>query len=42
MILRTSARHRRKIAGLPEQADWLVNDKLVDRIWRREGLEVPH
>ena len=29
----------RKIAGLLEQAGWLVNDKRVERIWRREGLE---
>ena len=32
----------RKIAGLLEQAGWLVNDKRVERIWRREGLKVPH
>ena len=25
-----------------EQAGWLVNDKRVERIWRREGLKVPH
>ena len=31
-----------KIAGLLEQAGWLVNDKRVERIWRREGLKVPH
>jgi hypothetical protein len=31
----------RKIAGLLEQAGWLVNDKRVARIWRREGLKVP-
>ena len=30
----------RKIAGLLEQAGWLVNDKRVERIWRREGLKV--
>ena len=24
-------------AGLLEQAGWLVNDKRVERIWRREG-----
>ncbi len=24
-----------------EQAGWLVNDKRVERIWRREGLKVP-
>jgi putative transposase len=28
----------RKIAGLLEQAGWIVNDKRVERIWRREGL----
>ena len=32
----------RKIAGLLEQAGWLVNDKRVERIWKREGLKVPH
>ena len=32
----------RKIAGLLEQAGWLVNDKRVERIWRRGGLKVPH
>lgn len=32
----------RKIAGLLRQAGWLVNDKRVERIWRREGLKVPH
>ena len=31
----------RKIAGLLDQAGWLVNDKRVERIWRREGLKVP-
>jgi transposase InsO family protein len=31
----------RKIAGLLEQAGWVVNDKRVERIWRREGLKVP-
>ena len=31
----------RKIAGLLRQAGWLVNDKRVERIWRREGLKVP-
>jgi putative transposase len=31
----------RKIAGLLEQAAWLINDKRVERIWRREGLKVP-
>ena len=32
----------RKIAGLLEQVGWIVNDKRVERIWRREGLKVPH
>ena len=32
----------RKIAALLEHAGWLVNDKRVERIWRREGLKVPH
>jgi transposase InsO family protein len=32
----------RKIAGmLRGQAGWVVNDKRVERIWRREGLKVP-
>ena len=31
----------RKIAALLRQAGWLVNDKRVQRIWRREGLKVP-
>jgi hypothetical protein len=24
------------------QAGWIINDKRVERIWRREGLKVPH
>ena len=32
----------RKIAELLRWAGWLVNDKRVERIWRREGLKVPH
>jgi transposase InsO family protein len=32
----------RKIAELARRAGWLVNDKRVERIWRREGLKVPH
>jgi putative transposase len=28
----------RKIAALLRDAGWLVNDKRVERIWRREGL----
>jgi putative transposase len=31
----------RKIAALLRRAGWLVNDKRVERIWRREGLKVP-
>jgi putative transposase len=31
----------RKIAGLLEQAGWIVNDKRAGRIWKREGLKVP-
>jgi putative transposase len=30
----------RKIAALLRNAGWLVNDKRVERIWRREGLKV--
>jgi hypothetical protein len=26
---------------LRSTADWIVNDKRVERIWRREGLKVP-
>src|SRR5215212_6184504 len=31
----------RKISALLRDAGWLVNDKCVERIWRREGLKVP-
>jgi len=31
----------RKIAALLRGAGWRVNDKRVERIWRREGLKVP-
>ena len=31
----------RKIAELLRRAGWLINDKRVERIWRREGLKVP-
>ena len=31
----------RKIAALLKAAGWFVNDKRVERIWRREGLKVP-
>ena len=30
----------RKIAALLRDAGWTVNDKRVERIWRREGLRV--
>jgi len=32
----------RKIAALLRAAGWLVSDGRVARIWRREGLKVPH
>lgn len=31
----------RKISALLKAAGWQVNDKRVERIWRREGLKVP-
>ena len=31
----------RRIAALQRDARWQVNDKRVDRLWRREGLKVP-
>jgi hypothetical protein len=31
----------RKIAELLRRAGWTINDKRVERIWRREGLKVP-
>jgi len=32
----------RKIAGmLRDQVGWVVNDKRIERLWRREGLKVP-
>ena len=31
----------RRIAVLLRQAGWQVNDKRVERLWRREGLKVP-
>ncbi len=31
----------RRIADLLQMAGWQVNDKRVQRIWRREGLKVP-
>jgi putative transposase len=30
----------RRIGGLLRQADWAINDKRVERIWRREGLKL--
>jgi transposase InsO family protein len=37
----TAAYGYRKIAELLRQAGWTINDKRVERIWRREGLKVP-
>jgi hypothetical protein len=31
----------RKVTALLRDAGWLVNDKRVERVWRREGLKVP-
>src|SRR6266404_9812806 len=31
----------RKIAELLRKAGWIINDRRVERIWRREGLKVP-
>jgi len=31
----------RRIAELLRRSGWLVNDKRVERIWRREGLKIP-
>src|SRR3712207_3339273 len=31
----------RKVTALLRDAAWLVDDKRVERIWRREGLKVP-
>ena len=31
----------RRIAALLREAGWEVNDKRVERLWRREGLNVP-
>ena len=33
--------YRRIAALLRSQSGWVVNDKRVERIWRREGLKVP-
>jgi hypothetical protein len=32
----------RRITALLREAGWIVNFKCVERIWRREGLKVPH
>ena len=31
----------RRIAALLRRAGWQVNDKRIERLWRREGLKVP-
>ncbi|MEP2984098.1 MAG: IS3 family transposase [Sulfitobacter sp.] len=31
----------RRVAALLREAGWQVNDKRVERLWRREGLKVP-
>jgi hypothetical protein len=33
--------YRKNPGMLRDQAGWVVNDKRVERIWRREGLKVP-
>ena len=41
-LARQFGRYRyRRIAALLRDAGWLVNDKRVERLWRREGLKVP-
>ena len=32
----------RRITAMLHQTGWIVNVKRVERIWRREGLKVPH
>ena len=32
----------RRIAALLREAGWYVNDKRIERLWRREGLKVPY
>jgi len=32
----------RRIAALLRDAGWQINDKRVERLWRREGLKVPY
>jgi putative transposase len=31
----------RRIAALLRDVGWQINDKRVERLWRREGLKVP-
>ena len=31
----------RRIAALLRQAGWQVNDKRIERLWKREGLKIP-
>lgn len=31
----------RRVAALLRDAGWQVNDKKVERLWKREGLKVP-
>ena len=33
--------HRKIAELLRTQGGWVVNDKRVERIWRREGLKAP-
>ena len=40
-LARQYGRYRyRRVAALLRQAGWTINDKRVERIWRREGLKV--
>jgi transposase InsO family protein len=32
----------RRITAMLHQAGWIVTVKRIERIWRREGLKVPH
>ena len=41
-LARQYGRHgNRRIAFLLRDSGWQVNDKRVERLWRREGLKVP-
>ena len=31
----------RRVAAMLRDAGWQLNDKRVERLWRREGLKVP-